>query len=249
MKEIKEAIRSRVLIDDTYCWTDSDVVLCWIKGKEKCWKPWLENRVVSVRGIVCRERRNHVAGAVNTADVPTRVCKESDFPRWFHGPEKWYLKESAVKNFDTEERLRQVEKLVGSEAKVVGGRKGEVGKSKDDLMIRVVNAVVVKHAEFGKVESNHTNENNIHKTIKITRYSSFKKLMMVTCYVLQFIENISNKVNKIREEINTDEYNIVLKLRIKNEQSLLKFERNFYKLHKSLKLFDDHIKRTFRKCY
>ena len=56
MKEIKKAIRLRVLIGDTYCWTDSDVVLCWIKGKEKCWKPWVENRVVSVRGIVHRER-------------------------------------------------------------------------------------------------------------------------------------------------------------------------------------------------
>ena len=86
MKEIKKATRSSVFIDDT-CWTDSNVVLYWIKGKEKCWKPWVENRVVSVRGIVCRERWNHVAGAVNTADVPTKVCKKSDFQRWFRGPE------------------------------------------------------------------------------------------------------------------------------------------------------------------
>ena len=107
-------------------------------------------------------------------------------------------------------------------------------------MIRVVNAVVVEHAEFEEVESNHIKENNIHKIIEITRYSSFKKLMMVTCYVLRFIKNISNKVSKIREEINGDEYNIALKL--KNEQSILKFERNFDKLHKSLKLFDDHDK-------
>ena len=49
---------------------------------------------------------------------------------------------------------------------------------------------------------------------------------MVTCYVLRFIQNISNKVNKIREEIYTDEYNISLKLWIKNKQPLLKFERN-----------------------
>ena len=109
-------------------------------------------------------------------------------------------------------------------------------------MIRVVNAVVVEHAQFEEVESNHIKENNIHKIIEITRYSSFKKLMMVTWYVLRFIKNISNKVNKIREEINGDEYNIALKLWIKNEQSLLKFERNSDKLHKSLKLFDDHDK-------
>ena len=91
--------------------------------------------------------------------------------------------------------------------------------------------MVVEHAEFEEVESNHIKENNIHKIIEITRYSSFKKLMMVICYVLRFIKNISNKVNKIREEINGDEYNIALKLWIKNELSLLKFEINFDKLH------------------
>ena len=66
--------------------------------------------------------------------------------------------------------------------------------------------------------------------------------MMVTCYVLRFIKNISNKVSKIREEINTDEYNIALKLWLKNEQTLLKFEGNFDKLHKSLQLSDNHDK-------
>ena len=52
---------------------------------------------------------------------------------------------------------------------------------------------------------------------------------MVTCYVLRFMQNISKKVNKIREEIYAHEYNIALKLWIKNEQSLLKSEGNFDK--------------------
>ena len=124
---------------------------------------------------------------------------------------------------------------MGGKAKVVGGRNGKVGKSKDDLVIRVVNTVVVEHAEFEKVERNHINENNIHEIIEFTKYSSFKKLMMVTCYVLRFIKNILNKVSKIREEINADEYNIALTLCIKNEQSSLKFEIYFGKLQKILK--------------
>ena len=37
------AVSSRVCVDGTFCWTDSEVTLCWVKGKEKCWKPWLEN--------------------------------------------------------------------------------------------------------------------------------------------------------------------------------------------------------------
>ena len=89
-----------------------------------------------------KERGNHVAGAVNTADIPTRICKESDFQRWFRSPEM-YSNGSEIEHFDTEERLKQVERLVGGEAKVVRGRKGKVGKSKVDLVIRVVNAVVV----------------------------------------------------------------------------------------------------------
>ena len=129
----------------------------------------MENRVVSVRGIVRRVRWNRVAGSVNTADIPTRVCKESDFQRLFRGPEMLYSRNSEVENIDAEERLKQVERSVGGEAKVVGGRKGKVGKSKDDLVIRVVNGVITEHAEFEKVESNHINENNIHKTIEITR--------------------------------------------------------------------------------
>ena len=80
-----------------------------------------------------------------------------------------YSRNSEVENFDAKERLKQVERLVGGEAKVVGGRKGKVGKWKDDLVITVVNAVVVEHAEFEKVESNHINENNVHKIIEITR--------------------------------------------------------------------------------
>ena len=83
-----------------------------------------------------------------------------------------------------------------------------------------MNAVVVERAEFEKVECYHINENNIHKIIEIIRYNSFKKLIMVTCYVLRFIKNISNKVNKIREEIDIGECNIALKLWTKNEQLL-----------------------------
>ena len=159
---------------------ETQVTLCWIMGKEKCWKPWLENRVASVRGIVRRERWNHIAGAVNTGDIPTRVCKENGFQRRFRGPEMLYSRDSEVENFDAEERLKQVERSLGGEARVVGGRKGKVGKSKDDLVIRVVNAVVVERAEFEKLECNHINKNNIHKIIKITRCSSFNKLIMIT---------------------------------------------------------------------
>ena len=48
-REVMSAISKRTKINNNICWTDSEVALCWIKGKEKMWKHWVENRVVGTR--------------------------------------------------------------------------------------------------------------------------------------------------------------------------------------------------------
>lgn len=73
VKDIRLAVDKRLPINKVICLTDSEVFLCWIKGKEKSWKPWMENRVTSIRKIVDRECWNHVLGSVNKADIPTKV--------------------------------------------------------------------------------------------------------------------------------------------------------------------------------
>ena len=89
LREIKVSISNRVVVNDIFCWTDSTVVLCWIKGKEKSWKPWVENRVVNIRSVVPRENWFHVSGVINPADIPTRkvddFCEYFD-STWFNGP-------------------------------------------------------------------------------------------------------------------------------------------------------------------
>ena len=52
IKEVLEGVNGRIEVDDMFCWSDSKVALCWIKGKEKSWKAWVENRVVSIRSVV-----------------------------------------------------------------------------------------------------------------------------------------------------------------------------------------------------
>ena len=66
------------------------MALCRIKGKEKIWKPWVENRVVSNRKVSDR----------NTADIPTRMNNFESFQRWFIGPEFFHCE-----NFDNKKRL------------------------------------------------------------------------------------------------------------------------------------------------
>ena len=39
LKDVLVALKRLVSIDSVYCWSDSEVALCWVKGREKCWKP------------------------------------------------------------------------------------------------------------------------------------------------------------------------------------------------------------------
>ena len=84
---VREALNSVFDNLDCYCWSDSEVALCWLKGNTKSWKPWVENRVVKCRKEVAKERWNHVSGKINPADIPTRLGKSVLNDVWFEGPE------------------------------------------------------------------------------------------------------------------------------------------------------------------
>ena len=55
LNDLLGALKRLVSIDSVYCWSCSEVALCWVKGREKCWKPWVENRVVSIRNIIDKD--------------------------------------------------------------------------------------------------------------------------------------------------------------------------------------------------
>ena len=56
-----------------FCWTDSEVALCWVNGKEKILEPWIENGVVTIRKMVDREKWHFVEGELNPANFPTQL--------------------------------------------------------------------------------------------------------------------------------------------------------------------------------
>ena len=91
-----------------------------MKGKEKRWKPWVENRVVSIMNFIDKDSWYHITGVNNPADIPTQVCKIKGFQRWFDEPQFLYT-DSDVSKFDLLERLKLVEAVVQNEAK--GGKK------------------------------------------------------------------------------------------------------------------------------
>ena len=71
--------------------TDSKVALFWIKGHDKEWRQFVENRVREIRQLTPVNVWKHCPGIDNPADLPSRGAKLSklmDDPPWLNGP-KW----------------------------------------------------------------------------------------------------------------------------------------------------------------
>ena len=83
----------------------------------------------------------------------------------------------------------------------------------------------------------------IHNVTDTARFSLLKKLVIVTAYVIRFVNNLkNNNANGLLENTLTiDEYNNALNLWIKTEQEILQRQTDFGKLKVSLKLFVDTL--------
>ena len=187
-----------------------------MKGREKCWKPWVENRVVSIRNIIDKDSWYHISGVNNPADIPTRVCRIDDFGRWFDGPQFLY-RNIEISKFDVGERLKLVEAVVQNEAK--GGKKDFKGLNSINMSCSdffdgaghivldvdrdykegsdVVFDVAAEHVSNLSIVLNSRTTNGVKVTvtiqnvIDIRRFSSLKELIIVvTGFVIRFVNNL-----------------------------------------------------------
>ena len=215
LREVKLSISERVKIDHVYGWTDSEVALCWIKGKCKVWKPWVENRVVIIREILCCDQWNHVVSGDNPADIPTRLnCFDAlAWDMWLHGPEFLRCEYFVLPRFDVEEKLILSEVI-------------EESKKNCEVVTNVVgigDEVLI---------SNVKKDLGLRNIINAGRYSSLKKLITITGYVLRFVNNLLSKMKKNHEQVSTEEeltvneFNYAYNLWIKDEQAQLSEQSN-----------------------
>lgn len=247
LKDIKNALSTRVLINNVYCWTDSTVVLCWIKGEEKTWKPWVENRVVNVRSVVPRECWFHVSGVSNPADIPTRMI--DNFENYFNGP--WFkgpsfLSLPTIKKENENTKAFNLNEVL-QEAK--RNKFKEIDSMKVDVFSNSVLTNVIKELDVPTGSDKQTNTTDttqicLSDFMDCERYNSLYKLIVVTGFVIRFVNNMIKRIRKDGEAVMNDsltvkEYNNALILWIKDDQQKLKMLQKFPKLKSSLNLFED----------
>lgn len=55
-------------VDSVYLWTDSRIVLCWLRSCSRQWTPFVANRVAEIQTITDISSWRHVSGQENPAD-------------------------------------------------------------------------------------------------------------------------------------------------------------------------------------
>ena len=100
-------------LKNIYCWSDSKTVLYWIKGRERVWKQFVENRLIEIRKGTSPDQWRHVRGVENPADMCCRGILSSQLnssklwreePYWLKQDiSSWNIEPIEVKTSPTKE--------------------------------------------------------------------------------------------------------------------------------------------------
>ena len=187
IKEVLEGLASRIDVGNIYCWSDLKVALCWIQGKEKSWKALVENRVVSIRCVVGRDRWCFVKGEIYLADVPTRIS--ANLNECFDGC--WFSDPSFL--------LSQHFESSGEDISTDGTN----GNTVDEVNAEGVVGPTSCFSNTTQEPETSDKVCSLDTVIDCTRFSTLKRLVSVTGYVMRFIGNIRKRLEK-RTDIITE---------------------------------------------
>ncbi|UYV61264.1 hypothetical protein LAZ67_1004155, partial [Cordylochernes scorpioides] len=76
-------------IDRVFLWTDSKIVLSWIKSESRHWKPFVGNRIAEIQRLTLHSSWHYVISKNNSADCASRGITPSelvDHSLWWRGP-------------------------------------------------------------------------------------------------------------------------------------------------------------------
>jgi len=79
-----------IKIDNRYFWTDSMIVLGYVRNDTKRFKTYVANRLATIRDVTSPDEWRYVPSRLNPGDLASRGLHPSDTNRlayWLHGPE------------------------------------------------------------------------------------------------------------------------------------------------------------------
>ncbi|XP_059054951.1 uncharacterized protein LOC131848997 [Achroia grisella] len=190
-----EVLKLKTHIKNIYLFSDSQIVLAWLKTESLKLEAYVANRVNVIRQNTARWRWLFVSSTENPADIISRGARPSELKDnkfWWHGPA--FLRNSEY-NF-----------LLDDNNKVPAELPVEVNPClsfSSNLVYQNVNplAYIIER---------------LHK------YSDINKIIRLLAYILRFLNNINKNNSKIKSNfLSTSELNNALMTLIKYEQNKL----------------------------
>jgi len=163
MKTVTESLQTRLTLQAPRCFTNSQIGLCWITGREKDCKPFVQNHVKEIRRLVPVGCWDHCSGKTNPTDIPSRVLSSKELRTnelWKHGP-SWLHDD-----LDTPLLPPEIPEACAKEL-----------RSSDVVCLMGSTSNVVQ----------------LSSTIDCPRYSSVHKLYRITACVLKFVSLLKNR--------------------------------------------------------
>lgn len=96
-----------------YAWSDSAVVLAWLKGLPNRWTTFVSNRVSEIINIIDYDQWGHVTTESNPADCASRGLQPSELSNhhlWWNGPQ--WLQHATIKSDKPEFSTHEEEKVI-----------------------------------------------------------------------------------------------------------------------------------------
>ena len=168
---VTSALKSEII---QTCYTDSRVALYWIKGFNRDWKQFVQNRATEIRRLVPVDCWRHCPGKENPANIPLREILPDELKYnslWWNGPQ-WLTK------------LRKVSKDI-DETTIPGECLSEMKKPQESLNLLVTERSV-----------------RLDRIIDCEKFSSYIRLIHVTSYVLKFARLLKMKTRGNSETVN-----------------------------------------------
>ena len=169
---VHKALTDVLRVNEIVCWSDSLVTLYWIKGINKYFKQFVENRTSEIRKNTEIQFWRHCPGTINPAHIPTRGMSATEFANndlWFKGPD--FIRKP--KEFWPE------------------GISADIKEPPSDALVeeRTVINLIAGTKMCLRV--------SLEQIIDLQRYSYYEKLLRVTSYVIRFASKLYVKSRKV----------------------------------------------------
>ena len=218
---VYDSICDDIEVKDILCWRNSQISLAWIKDINSEFKTFVQNRLIAIRNNVHPDNWKYCSTNENLADIITKIkmCDISANNLWWEGPH--FLKNMVEYN----NRSRKQTKI-------------EI----DDFLLNSCNKRIVKTNSYLVTGAKKKNIQNI---IDIKNFSTLKKLLIITSWVLCFIQNVKSRICgkklNLKNYLNSGEINNSKNLWLRIGQEELINSDKFENLKNSLQLKEDEI--------